>query len=192
MKQRASRLLSILLALCLALALLPGTAWAADAEGQSGSDAKRIPTVVNTVTSGNLIFTTSVTTARMTLQQLQDKFPDGRYWNGGNIDSTTGSPCPTHSNNNYCNYIVSGGKGAWQCFGFALKLGEDAYGSSPRNWRSTTDSSYVDSLKPGDIVDNSGNPYHTVFPESVKLNMKNRSKALRCNGLWGFYFSPNR
>lgn len=152
------RLFSLLLTLCLALTLMPVSVAFAANEDNGDSSATKSPAVM----PGGITTTTSVTSAHMTLQQLKDKFPDGRYWNGGDINSTTDSPCPTHTNKSYCNYIVSGGKGAWQCYGFALKLGEDAYGSSPRNWPSTTDSSYVDSLKPGDIVD-SNVPYHTVF-----------------------------
>ena len=39
MKRRTTRLLSILLALCMVLALLPGIAWAADVTSGSCGDA---------------------------------------------------------------------------------------------------------------------------------------------------------
>lgn len=148
MKTR-KQLVSLLLVFCIMLALAPAAA---------AADSTYTPAVMP-----NQVFTTSFTSARMTLPQLQEKFPEGRYWNGGNVDATTGAPCPSHANTNTCNCFTSDGKRAWQCYGFALKLGYDAYGTSPRSWSTTTDKSYVDSLKPGDIVDNSGNPYHTVF-----------------------------
>lgn len=144
------RLVHLLLAACVVLALTPMPS----ASASSG-------TYTTSVTNES---TYRVSAApRMTLQQLQEKFPDRRYWNGGNVDATTGSPCPSHANTSSCNCFTTDGGQAWQCYGFALKLGYDAYGVSPRSWSTTTASSYVDSLKPGDIVDNSGNPYHTVF-----------------------------
>lgn len=148
------KLLHLLLAACVMLTLTPLPSASA---AESGTYT---PAVMP-----NRVFTTTTlyTGARMSLQQLQEKFPQDRYWNGGDVDSTTGSPCPSHANTSSCNCFTSDGKRAWQCYGFALKLGYDAYGTSPRSWSTTTASSYVDSLKPGDIVDNSGNPYHTVF-----------------------------
>lgn len=151
------RLLSIFLALCLVLGLLP---WEAQAAGG------------------------------LSLAGLQAKFPDGKYWNGGNVDSYTSSPCPSHANSNtsYCNCFTTDGGKAWQCYGFALKLGYDAYGTSPRKWNYTTKSNYVDSLKPGDIIDNSGNPYHTVFVIGVtdtSVTVGECNYGGRCLIKWG-------
>lgn len=147
------KLVHLLLAACIVLALAPLPSASA---AESGTYTPAVmPNRASTVLAS--------TAPRMTLQQLQEKFPDGRYWNGGNVDATTGSPCPSHAGVSSCNCFTSDGGRAWQCYGFALKLGYDAYGTTPRSWSTTTAKSYVDSLKPGDIVDNSGNPYHTVF-----------------------------
>ena len=143
MKTR-KQLVSLLLVFCIMLALAPAAA---------AADSTYTPAVMP-----NQVFTSSFTSVRMTLPQLQEKFPEGRYWNGGNVDATTGAPCPSHANTNTCNCFTSDGKRVWQCYGFALKLGYDAYGSSPRSWSTTTDKSYVDSLKPGDIVDTTAKP----------------------------------
>lgn len=153
------KLFSLLLVFCLVQTSMPATAVSAAEENEKDDE----PTYTATVMPGAVKTFTNAAAARMTLQQLQDKFPDGQYWNGGDADSYTNSPCPSHATTTYCNCFTADGKRAWQCYGFALKLGYDAYGTSPRNWNYTTASSYVDSLKPGDIVDNSGNPYHTVF-----------------------------
>lgn len=73
--------------------------------------------------------------AGLNLQQLKDKFPQDSYWNGGNVDGYAWSPCASHSNCDYyggcsCNSFGN----AIQCYGFALKLGYDAFGTNPRNW----------------------------------------------------------
>lgn len=167
MKMRG-RMVCFFMSLWMVFTFIPVTTSSAAYEGEtlesvyekgSEGETKYTPAVM----PGSVTAFANVATARMTLQQLQDKFPDGKYWNGGDADSYTNFPCPSHATTTYCNCFTADGRSAWQCYGFALKLGYDAYGTSPRNWNYTTASSYVDSLKPGDIVDNSGNPYHTVF-----------------------------
>ena len=71
----------------------------------------------------------------MSLKSSKDKLPQDSYWNGGNVDGYAWSPCASHSNCDYyggcsCNSFGN----AIQCFGFALKLGDDAFGTNPRNW----------------------------------------------------------
>ncbi len=105
-----------------------------------------------------------VRAAGMTLQQLQVKFPHGRYWNhvtqagghGGlcysscnNPNGTTGTPCYSHK------YAAKGGQcdcntfdGGSQCCGFARKLAYDAYGSSSNYWPNGN----LSTLKPGDVI----------------------------------------
>ena len=39
--------------------------------------------------------------ATVTLQQLQSKYPHGKYWNGGNANSYTSNPCTHHGNCSY-------------------------------------------------------------------------------------------
>ncbi len=141
----------------------------------------------------------------LTLAQLQAKFPQNKYWNGGNEDSVTDNPCQcyhklSHKKGNpnmpcTCNQF----DGASQCYGFALKLGNDAFNSNPRQWRQTTDPNDVDSLKPGDIIDNSGDgsdndPYHTVFvievtPTAVKVGECNKGGA--CKIRWDRYIEKS-
>ena len=37
----------------------------------------------------------------LTLEELREKFPDGKYWNGPNPDGWTDSPCTHHRNCTY-------------------------------------------------------------------------------------------
>lgn len=136
----------------------------------------------------------SVTAANaggLTLAQLQAKFPAGAYWNGGNPDSYTYSPCTHHAGTCTktgtscgCNWFSN----ALQCHGFALKLGYDAFGSNPRNWdRPSSPTAYLNSLKPGDII-TSDSPYHTVFVISVDestVTVGECNTRGTCNIQWG-------
>ena len=115
---------------------------------------------------------------KLTLAQLKKKFPHGKYWNhvgmsGNNQDGYTSSPCPSHDSTATCNcYVINGKEMAWQCHGFAVKCGYDVYGSDPYTWSKLTNSSALDSLKPGDIVRYYSNPptMHSIFVTAVSGN----------------------
>ena len=123
--------------------------------------------------------------AQMTLAQLKNKFPAGKYWNhvgmsGNNQDSYTSSPCPTHANGNIdtCNaFELNGAEYAWQCMGFAEKCGYDFSGTNPRvngEWTTYESASALDNLKPGDIVryftDRANDVRHSIFVTGVSGN----------------------
>ncbi len=117
------------------------------------------------------ISTVTVNAATLNLSQLKAKFPHGKYWNHvgsskNNENGYTSSPCPSHSSTSTCNaYTYSGVKIGWQCFGFACKLGYDAYGSNPKNWGRAYN---LNNIKAGDIINYDGNsPGHTVFVTKV-------------------------
>ena len=123
--------------------------------------------------------------AGMPISTLQEKFPQGKYWNHmgssfNNPDGYTSTPC-NHDKykTKYCNSYSAGG--SWQCMGFAQKLGHDytgidpingsgwtfiKYGSNPSGW---TDA--IENLKTGDIVTyyeaTSSTGTHTFFVTSV-------------------------
>ncbi len=116
-------------------------------------------------------FATITTSAasNLSLAQLEAKFPHGAYWNGGDPDRCTDTPCVCHGRNSCgeapdctCNgYIYGGMKYAWQCMGFAFKLQQDAYGGDPYHWEKNYNySNAMSNLKPGDVVryDN-----HSIF-----------------------------
>lgn len=112
--------------------------------------------------------------ATLTLNELKAKFPDGKYWNHGtganDPNKCTDSPC-AHAHGS-CSFDGSCGCNSFngeaiQCFGFALKLGYDAYGSNPK--ASWTRAYNLDNLKAGDIVNYNGNG-HTVFVIGVSGN----------------------
>lgn len=112
--------------------------------------------------------------AGKTLQQLQKAYPAGQYWNGGDPSKTTNKACSDHVNlkgpdghtwGYRCNWFHDSYVG-WdltQCWGFAFKLGYDAYGTMPGSW---TKKGNLSSLKAGDIV-RYGNGSHVVFITAV-------------------------
>lgn len=125
--------------------------------------------------------------ATSTLAELKAKFPDGKYWNhyvsksseaadvlGTNrnesfANTTSSHGCALHgsaSSSYYvgkydCNYF----DGGWQCFGFARKLGYDAYGKRVSTWSTTTS---LSGLKAGDVIRyKTGSGEHSIFVISV-------------------------
>ena len=121
----------------------------------------------------------------MSLAQLRNKFPAGKYWNHAgnpgsgsaqnNQDGYTSTPCPKHGNvgssSQTCNGFAPGGTQlSWQCMGYAEKLGYDATGYNPRNnsngWSTSTSSSALNNLKAGDIVRYKNNG-HSIYVTAV-------------------------
>lgn len=149
-------ILSIVLLVCLWVLLLPQTAVTASAEATG-----------------------------LTMEQLREKFPDGKYWNHAdhpgasnavnNQNSYTSTPCPRHgtigTSNQTCNGFQPADKQfSWQCMGYAEKLGYDATGFNPREnangWYTNKSLSALDSLKPGDIV-RYKNDTHSIYVTAV-------------------------
>ena len=156
MKFMIKHILTIALILCLGLGLLPPTAVKASAEATG-----------------------------LTMAQLREKFPDGKYWNHANNpgdsnavnnqDSYTSTPCPRHgtigTSSQTCNGFQPEGKQfSWQCMGYAEKLGYDATGFNPREnangWYTNKSISALDTLKPGDIV-RYQNDTHSIYVTAV-------------------------
>lgn len=98
----------------------------------------------------------------MSLQGLMKKFPEGAYWNhqvkkktddyidsNNNPDGYSWTPCYSHSEvtpvGKYtCNCFDYG----IQCYGFALKLSYDVYGSDFDEWNTVS----YKKCKPGDVI----------------------------------------
>ena len=102
----------------------------------------------------------------------QYKFPAGKYWNGGNPNSYTSTPCNGHSNDNhfvqhniyssgYTSYI--GAVNGSQCYGFAAKLASDFYGGADAWIRFSNPTNFQ--FRVGDIV--RLNDTHSVFITEV-------------------------
>lgn len=141
------------------------------------------------ITGGICFFKTDTTYASvMTSAQLQEKFPNGKYWNHvgnpgssnnkNNQDGYTSTPCSKHgtvgTSKQTCNGFAPDGKQlSWQCMGFAEKLGYDFTGSNPREnrngWSTSTSSESLNSLKAGDIVRYKNNG-HSIFVTAVNGN----------------------
>lgn len=132
--------------------------------------------------------TNNVYAAVMTSAQLQEKFPNGKYWNHAgnpgssnnknNQDGYTSTPCNRHgtvgTSKQTCNGFAPNGKQlAWQCMGFAEKMGYDFTGSNPREnqngWNTSYSRASLNSLKAGDIVRYKNNG-HSIFVTAVHGN----------------------
>ena len=139
-------------------------------------------------------------TRGLTMEEMMEKFPHGKYWNGGDFygDTWTETPCNHHGSCNAydgrcgCNSFMGM---SIQCMGFAEKLGYDATTYNPRvnanGWQKYTSSSALDNLKPGDIVrmDSASGYGHSIYVTDVDgelvtyadCNSYNRT----CNIRWG-------
>ncbi|MBR4318815.1 MAG: dockerin type I repeat-containing protein [Oscillospiraceae bacterium] len=109
----------------------------------------------------------------LTFQELQQKFPDGKYWNHpagepSNPDGWTETPCdhsisdPCDTCNTFIDYNTR-----WsgqQCFGFAMKVNYDMYGSTFTGWKQDND---IASLKAGDVV-RVYNDSHSIIIQKVE------------------------
>lgn len=90
----------------------------------------------------------------LSLQALMEKFPEGKYWNhkAGSPDNPDGwsdTPCYSHYEETpRGKYTCNSFDWGTQCYGFALKLSYDAFGSCFYDWN-TCD---VRSCKPGDVI----------------------------------------
>jgi uncharacterized protein YgiM (DUF1202 family) len=104
--------------------------------------------------------------ASVTIESLKLKYPDGKYWNGGDADSYTDKPCTHHGNcskygydgwcgcNTYKNQAI-------QCMGFAYQLAYLVYGGEPYNWIKDVNEKKLRELKAGDII--RYHKYHSIF-----------------------------
>ena len=105
----------------------------------------------------------------VTLESLQEKYPHGAYWNGGNADSYTLTPCTHHPDCDYtggCDCNSFRGLGI-QCLGFAYQLATLVYGGNQYHERTPIyDSSAIDTVKAGDII-RYKNGTHSIFVTAV-------------------------
>lgn len=107
--------------------------------------------------------------SNVTIEELQEKYPHGAYWNGGNPDSYTLEPCTHHPDCDYtggCHCNSFRGLGI-QCLGFAYQLATLVYGGNQYLERNPIYiSSAIDTLKAGDIVRYKNNT-HSIFVTAV-------------------------
>lgn len=122
--------------------------------------------------------------AAQSIQQMQKKYPSGTYWNhastsANNPEGTTKTPCPDHTGVDTCNYVSAldydllGLTYRYQCFGFAIQLGREFYGSNPYEWKIDQN---INNVKAGDIIRHYN---HSFFITKVSGN---RIEYVDCNG----------
>lgn len=114
-------------------------------------------------------------TIEQKFNELRTRYINGQYWNKYNdyYGNKTGTiPCKCASSCTYnCSckcgaFIYNGAEIAWQCHGYALKLGYELYGSNPNNW---SVSYTLNDVRPGDIIRYLNNG-HTVMVTAVSGN----------------------
>lgn len=83
--------------------------------------------------------------------QLQSMFQSGRYWNGGNANSTTSRPC-NHGDGSNLSFCNNFGGWAYQCIGYAMHLSSLYTGQNPLSYKIYSGGGAVDHIKPGSVV----------------------------------------
>ena len=105
----------------------------------------------------------------ITLEELMEKYPHGTYWNGGDPETYTLTPCDHHYDCDYrggcyCNSFRGLGI---QCLGFAYQIATLIYGGNQYLERAPIyDPDSLDNLKAGDIVRFRGGE-HSIFITAV-------------------------
>lgn len=136
------------------------------------------------------------------VEQLQAKFPSGKYWNhvgstADNSDGYTSKPCESHKKTGVdhvygtggctCNHFAGGGHLlATQCMGFANKLGYDVFGDTSWTTYTNPNSLQIAGIKVGDIVRINGS--HSVFVIARNGNnimVGEANYPSNCQILWG-------
>lgn len=141
--------------------------------------------------------------ANVTLQSLQNQFPNGKYWNhagssANNPGGWTSTPC-THHPSKYdygncdetngtcgCNSYYSGSS----CVGFVNYLTVAYYGSVAYTWPEVTN---VNSLKAGDVI-RYLNDTHSAWVIGVSGNTVTLAECNlnhNCNIVWGRQISKS-
>lgn len=109
------------------------------------------------------------------INSLKSTFVHGKYWNKyngslertGDISCPCGySTCPGWDNCSCGAFVYNGVEKAWQCHGYALKMGNLIFGGNPNNWGKVYN---VNNVCAGDIarLDNDG---HSIFIYKVDGN----------------------
>ena len=138
---------------------------------------------------------------KLTLEELMAKFPEGKYWNGGDPDGWTDKPCTHHGScgkygwNGWCGCNSFNGQSI-QCMGFAEKLGFDATGYNPRlnenGWKTKSYSSALNSLKAGDIVRRNGHSMYVIGVDGNTVTIADCNAINKsCNIRWGVTISKS-
>ena len=105
----------------------------------------------------------------LSVAALKAKFPHGKYWNhvgrSNNPDGYTSTPCTCHGRGHDlyggcdCNSFSS----SIQCYGFAMKLAYDYYGSKPWSWNIVYN---LNTVKAGDYI-RYKNDGHSIWVTAV-------------------------
>lgn len=146
------------------------------------------------------------------IAELQSRFVDGKYWNkysSSDYSHTGDTPCTgygltTHvacTTRGYCAdsnglgcsclcgaYVLNGVEKAWQCMGFAYKMGHECFGVSPYNWEKSTS---IGTVYAGDIIRINGDR-HSIFVYKVDgstIYYADCNRTGPCRVSWGNTYS---
>lgn len=189
-KKSAQRLLSWMLVLMLMLGMFPVLPAAAE-----DTAPEELAETTETTDPTEVTEPEPTEPVKLTLEELMEKFPEGKYWNGGDPDSWTDTPCTHHGScgkygwNGWCGCNSFNGQSI-QCMGFAEKLGFDATGYSPREnangWKTVYSSSAINTLKAGDIVRRNGHSMYVTAVDGDTVTVADCNAINKsCNIRWG-------
>ena len=146
------------------------------------------------------------------IADLQSRFVDGKYWNkysSSDYSRTGDTPCTGYgltshvacttrgycadSNGQGCTclcgaYVLNGVEKAWQCMGFAYKMGHECFGVSPYSWDKTYS---LGTVYAGDII-RINNDFHTIFVYKVDgstIYYADCNRTGPCRVSWGNTYS---
>lgn len=146
------------------------------------------------------------------IAELQSRYVDGKYWNkysSPDYSRTGDTPCTGYgltshvacTSRGYCAdsnglgctclcgaYVLNGVEKAWQCMGFAYKMGHECFGVSPYSW----DKSFsLGTVCAGDII-RINNDFHTIFVYKVDgstIYYADCNRTGPCRVSWGNTYS---
>lgn len=189
-KKSVQRLLSWVLVLMLMLGMFPAMPAAAE-----DTQLEALSETTETTEPTEATEPEPTEPVKLTLEELMEKFPEGKYWNGGDPDSWTETPCTHHGKcgskgyNGWCGCNSFNGQSI-QCMGFAEKLGFDATGYSPRvnenGWYTYKSTSALNNLKAGDIVRRNGHSMYVIAVDGDTVTIADCNAINKsCNIRWG-------
>ena len=132
--------------------------------------------------------------------ELKTRYKHGEYWNKynssdcsrtGTIPCRCNSTCTATCSCSCGEFRYNGYAVAWQCHGYALRLGYEIYGNNPNTWSRNKD---INSVRPGDII-RFWNDGHSVMVTNVSgdnITFTDCNRVGPCKVQWGTTWSKSK